>query len=120
MDVDDGSLLRAACHGRGGGLEELTVNLDSVSRLKTTFRGITSCVVGKSDGICSAPIHLTPRDVVEKTAGSGGRCAVAPRNTMMLLSPVNAGVHSSPVPGVSTSGAARSIGTRTMWRRSMS
>jgi hypothetical protein len=54
------------------------------------------------------------------TIGSGGRCAVAPMYATERPSPVTTGVHSSPVPGVSTSGAARSTGTRTTCRRSRS
>ena len=45
------------------------------------------------------------------TVGNGGRCAVAAMYAMYLPSPVTNGVHSRPLPGVSTIGSARSTGT---------
>ena len=52
--------------------------------------------------------------------GSGGRRASAPMKARVCTLPVTTGVHSRPVPGVRTSGAARSTGTRTTCRRSTS
>ena len=52
--------------------------------------------------------------------GNGGRCGVAARYAMYLPSPVTNGVHSSPLPGVITTGCALSTGTFTMCRRSTS
>ena len=82
----------------------------SLARNDTSF-GVTRRAAGKSAASRLAAIPRALPPATGTTAGAGGRWASDPINAIVWLSAVTTGLHSTPVPLVSATGAAAFSGT---------